>query len=47
MKYKKKVANLKAAQAWLDKQDNRFKDSTTRPGSIKQRVVTGDPSNYR
>ena len=47
MKYKKKVANLKAAQAWWDKQDNKFKDSTTRPGSIKQRVVTGDPSNYR
>lgn len=34
MKYKKKVANLKAAQDW-DKQDNKFKDSTTRPGSIK------------
>lgn len=41
MKYKKKVANLKAAQAWLDKQDNRFKDSTTCPGSIKQRTITG------
>lgn len=41
MKYKKKVANLKAEQAWWDKQDNKFKDPTTRPGSIKQRVVTG------
>ena len=41
MKYKKKVANLKAAQAWWDKQDKRFKDSTTRPGSIKQRTITG------
>lgn len=41
MKYKKKVANLKAARAWWDKQDNRFKDSTTRPGSIKQRTITG------
>lgn len=41
MKYKKKVANLKAAQAWRDKQDNRFKDSTTRPESIKQRTITG------
>lgn len=41
MKYKKKVANLKAAQIWCDKQDNRFKDSTTRPGSIKQRTITG------
>lgn len=41
MKYKEKVANLKAAQAWRDKQDNRFKDSTTRPRSIKQRTITG------
>lgn len=40
MKYKK-VANLKAAQAWYDKQDNKYKNSTTRPGSINQRVVTG------
>lgn len=38
MKYKKKVANLKVAQAWWD---NKFKNSTTRPGSIKQRIVTG------
>lgn len=41
MKYKKKVANLKAAQAWRDKQNNRYKDSTTRPGSINQHVVSG------
>lgn len=41
MKYKKKLANLKAAQAWWDKQDQKFKDATTRPGSIKQRVVSG------
>ena len=41
MKYKKKVANLKAAQDWWDKQDNKFKNYTTRPGSIKQRVITG------
>lgn len=41
MKYKKKVANLKVAPAWWDKQDNKFKNSTTRPGSIKQRIVTG------
>lgn len=41
MKYKKKVANLKAAQAWWDKQDQRFKDATTRPGSINQRVISG------
>lgn len=41
MKYKKKVANLKAAQAWWDKQNNRYKDSTTRPGSINQRIASG------
>lgn len=41
MKYKKKLANLKAAQAWWDKQDNAYKNSTTRPGSVKQRVITG------
>lgn len=39
MKYKKKVANLKAAQAWWDKQPERFKATTTRPGSINQRVA--------
>lgn len=42
MKYRKKVINLKAAQAWWDKQDQKFKDATTRPGSIKQRVVSGE-----
>lgn len=41
MKYKKKLKNLKAAQVWWDKQDNRYKDSTTRPGSINQRIVSG------
>ena len=41
MKYKKKLKNLELAKTWLDKQDNRFKDSTTRPGSIKQRTITG------
>ena len=47
MKYKKKLKNLELAKAWWDKQDNKFKDSTTRPGSIKQRIVIGDSSNYR
>lgn len=37
MKYK----NLELAKAWWDKQNNRYKDSTTRPGSINQRVVNG------
>ena len=41
MQYKKKVANLKAAQQWWDKQDQKFKDATTRPGSVKQRIVNG------
>ena len=39
MKHKTKVENLKAAQAWWDKHDQKFKDATTRPGSIKQRVA--------
>ena len=42
MKYKKKLANLKAAQAWWDKQDQKYKDATTRPGSVKQRIVSGN-----
>lgn len=41
MKYKNLLSNLKKAQEWWDKQDQRYKDSTTRPGSIKQRVITG------
>lgn len=39
MKYKKKVARLKAAQDWWDKQSQNFKNATTRPGSIKQRTI--------
>ena len=42
MKYRKKLENLKAAQAWRDRQDQRFKSATTRPGSIKQRIITGN-----
>lgn len=41
MKYKKKVENLKRAQAWWDKQPEPYKAATTRPGSVKQRVITG------
>ena len=37
MKYK----NLELAKAWWDKQDQKYKDATTRPGSIKQRIVSG------
>ena len=37
MKYKKKLANLKAAQAWWDRLPERDKASLTRPGSVKTR----------
>lgn len=39
MKYKKKLANLKAAQLWWDKQDSAYQRSTTRPGGINQNVI--------
>ena len=42
MKYKKKIENLKRAQAWRDKQPANFQKVTTRPGSIKQRIITGN-----
>lgn len=35
MKYKKKVENLKAAQAWWDKQPASYQKSCKRPGSVK------------
>ena len=41
MKYKKKLKNLERAQKWWDAQPQSFKNSTTRPGSVKQRVITG------
>ena len=41
MKYKKLLSNLKKAQEWWDKKDQRYKDSTTRPGGIHQRVIVG------
>lgn len=39
MKAKKKLANLKAAQDWWDKQPSSYKNATTRPGSIKQGII--------
>lgn len=39
MKYKKKLANLKAAQAWWDRLPERNKASLTRPGGINQRTA--------
>lgn len=36
MKYKKKLANLKAAQVWFDRLSERDKAGLTRPGGINQ-----------
>ena len=41
MKYKKKLENLKSAQAWWDKLPEKVKAATTRRGSVKQRIITG------
>jgi len=41
MKYKKLLKHLAQAQAWWDKQPANYQNSTTRPGSIKQRIITG------
>lgn len=35
MKYKKKLEWLKVKQKWYDSQSQSYKNSTTRPGSIK------------
>lgn len=40
MKYKKKLENPRAAQAWWDKLPERDKASLTRPGGINQRTAT-------
>lgn len=42
MKYRKKLENLKKAQEWWDKQSSTFKHATSRPGSVKQRIITGN-----
>lgn len=39
MKYKKKLANLRAAQAWFDKLSEREKAGLTRPGGINQKTA--------
>lgn len=41
MKYKKKLRNLELAKAWWDKQPANYQRATTRPGSVKQRVIIG------
>lgn len=40
MKYKKKLENLKAAQDWYDKLPKKVKAATTRPRSVKQKIIT-------
>lgn len=41
MKHKTKRENLKAAQELWDKLPEKVKAATTRPGSVKQRIITG------
>ena len=37
MKHKRKLEYLKQKQAWWERQSQAYKDSTTKPGSIKTR----------
>ena len=39
MKYKKKLANLKAAQVWWDRLPECDKAGLTRPGGINQKTA--------
>ena len=39
MKYKKKLANLKAAQVWWARLPERDKAGLTRPGGINQKTA--------
>ena len=41
MKMKNRLKNLEAARRWWDAQPQSFKSATTRPGSVKQRCITG------
>lgn len=41
MKSKHRLKNLEEAKKWWDKQPESYKHSTTRPGSVKQRIITG------
>ena len=41
MKAKKLRKNLELAQKWWDAQPQSFQHATTRPGSVKQRIITG------
>lgn len=43
MKYKHLIENLKRAQAWYDRQPASYQKACKRPGSVKQRVITGTP----
>lgn len=37
MKHKRKLEYLKQKQAWWERQSQSYKDSTTKPGSVKTR----------
>lgn len=39
MKYKKKLANLKAAQSWFDSLPSNVQSGLSRPGSVKQKTA--------
>lgn len=41
MKYKKRLKNLEAAKKWWNSLPQKVKDTTTCPGSVKQRIITG------
>ncbi len=45
MKYKKLIKNLKLAQKYWESLPDRIKSATMRPGSVKQRVITGNNGN--
>ena len=44
MKYKKLKKNLELAKEWWDKQPQSYKNATTRPVGINQRVIVGTTS---
>lgn len=41
MKAKHKKENLEAAKKWWNSLPQKVKDTTTCPGSVKQRIITG------
>ena len=41
MKYRKLLQRLEEAKKWWDRQPASYQKATTRPGSVKQRIITG------